>query len=260
MRKLFFAIGLLVLVISISWYVYTSILKPATSPVVITGQTKINQNGIYILTNDISCTELVGEDVCIGIFGSNIVLDCQNHVILGPGARSRTVRNVGAGTIGIQISPRDEYVTIKNCNVQKFHIGIRTAHNGLNSIINNIASNNTDLGIYLDNARNNTLINNTANYNNKGIYLFLESDYNILINNTANNNEIHGFYLIESSHNNTLMGNQACGNGLKWKIGKSIGAGDVSCLNSTMVDEGGNICNPVGPNCGGTINCNAGCP
>ena len=237
------------MVISISWYVYTSILKPATSPVVITGKTIINRSGTYILTNDISCTELIGEDTCIDIHGSNIVLDCQNHVVLGPGERSPT--------IGIGISPRDEYVTIKNCNVQKFYIGIRTAHNGLNSIINNIASNNTFIGIYLDNVRDHTLINNTANYNDWGIYLFLESDYNILINNTANNNDIFGFYLTQSSHNNTLIGNQACGNALEWKRKE---AGDVFCLNSTMVDEGGNICNPVGPNCGGTINCNAGCP
>ena len=253
MRKTILIFLSLFLVISISWYVYTSILRPSTSPVVITGRTIIDQSGTYILTNDISCTELVGEDTCINIFGSNIVLDCQNHVVLGPGERSMT--------IGIGISPRDEYVTIKNCNVQKFYIGIRTAHNGLNSIINNIVSNNTDIGIYLDNARDHTLINNTANYNSKGIYLFLESNYNILINNTANNNDFFGFYLIQSSHNNTLIDNQACGNALDYfpALGERKEAGDVFCSNSTMVDEGGNICNPVGPNCGGTINCNAGC-
>ena len=223
-----------------------------TEPVVISGKTEINQSGTYILTNDISCAELAVESTCIAIHASNLILDCQNHMVLGPGGR--------VPAIGIQISPSDEYVTIKNCNIQKFYIGIHTAHNGLNSIINNTANNNIDIGIYLDNVVNHTLANNTASYNTLGIKLFQDSNNNILINNTATNN-LRGIYLVNSSLDNVLIDNYICGNTVDIKeYIERMNAGDIVCDDdSTVIDRGGNICDSVRSNCKGIVNCNAGC-
>jgi parallel beta-helix repeat protein len=242
MRKIIFIILLLVLI--------SGCVQQKSEPMVLTGKSIINQSGTYILTNDISCAELAGESTCIAIYASNLILDCQNHVVLGPGGRIIS--------IGIQISPHDEYVTIKNCNVQKFHIGIRTAHNGLNSIINNTANNNTDIGIYLDNVVNHTLANNTASHNNLGIKLFQKSNNNILINNTATNN-LRGIYLVNSSLDNVLIDNYICGNTVDIEEDiERLNAGDIVCDDdSSITDKGNNIClrNSGCEN----VNCNAGC-
>jgi len=225
-------------------------VQQKSEPIVINSKTEINQSGTYILTNDISCAELVEESACIAIYASNLILDCQNHVVLGPGGR--------VISIGIQISPSDEYVTIKNCNVQKFHIGIRTAHNGLNSIINNTVNNNTDIGIYLDNVVNHTLANNTASYNYKGIKLFQESNNNILIKNIVTNNR-QGIYLVDSSLDNVLIDNYICDNTVDIEEDiERLNAGDIVCEDdSTLIDKGYNIClrNSGCEN----VNCNSGC-
>ncbi len=240
----------LLILIILSLVLTSECIQQKSEPMVLTGKSIINQSGTYILTNDISCAELGGESTCIAIYASNLILDCQNHVVLGPGGR--------VISIGIQISPRDEYVTIKNCNVQKFHIGIRTAHNGLNSIINNTANNNTDIGIYLDNVVNHTLANNTASYNYKGIKLFQESNDNILIKNIVTNNR-QGIYLVDSSLDNILIGNYICNNTVDIEEDiERLDASDIVCDDdSSIIDRGNNIClrNSGCEN----VNCNVGC-
>lgn len=249
MRKIFFVIPL-ILIIFISGCV-----QQESEPMVITSKTDINQSGIYILTKDVSCSDLIGEEACITIHASNLILDCQNHVVIGPG---KSYSGRSNPTIGIQISPSDEHVTIKNCNIQQFHIGIHTAHNGLNSIINNTANNNTDIGIYLDNVVNHTLANNTASYNYKGIKLFQKSNNNILIKNIVTNNQ-QGIYLVDSSLDNVFIDNYICDNMVDIEEeNERLNLGDIVCEDdSTLIDKGHNIClrNSGCEN----VNCKAGC-
>ncbi|CAD7777298.1 Periplasmic copper-binding protein (NosD) [Candidatus Methanoperedenaceae archaeon GB50] len=87
--------------------------------------------------------------------------------------------------------------------------GIRVNSDG-NTLINNIASNNDYVGIYLDSSSNNTLINNIASNNNYyGIWLMHSSSNNILTKNTCSNNE-DGIRLYYSSNNN--LTNNTCSN------------------------------------------------
>jgi parallel beta-helix repeat protein len=277
MKKPVFAVLLFsvaILIVLIVWHVYANILGPSYvsmllgRPTIITGQTSISESGYYILNDDISCSNITGEAACISFDGGsgNFILDCRGHSITGPGRRYPTGGIEVHSTIG---------GTVKNCVVKDFNlVGILLHHSVYNTILNNTVT-NSNLGIYNDGCSYNKIINNTVINNHYGIYLFLPSSHYVsIINNTANNNEIAGIYLFNSPSNNTLTGNTV-NNNSKYGIWFNPASGttlngnmicgnsevDVLCTNSSVIDEGNNVCLPELINCGSTnINCINSCP
>ena len=172
------------------------------------------------LDSDLSCS-----DTALIIGADDITLDCNGHSITGNGAG-------GIVSYGV-LSSGKKNITIKNCVLQNFTIGIRFGATNQSYIINNTAINNSR-GFVLSSSPNNVLTSNTANNNSLyGFYLYISSGntltsnnaesnsfygfyldssfYNILSSNMANNNKHGGFYL-ESSFNNNFTNNTANNN------------------------------------------------
>ncbi len=126
---------------------------------------------------------------------SNKIFDCQGHVM----------GSEVLGGKGIYLN-NTQNITIKNCIIKNFGMGIYLFNSSNNAIINNTANLNgffykygagghrvgpypssVGTGIRLEYSSNNNLINNTANSNTQyGIYLYFSSN-NILKNNTFTN-------------------------------------------------------------------------
>lgn len=104
---------------------------------------------------------------------------------------------------------------ILNGNVANYNgdDGIHLEVNTYNTtLLVNVAFNNSNYGIHLEDELN-TLISNSAD-NNTQTGIFLEySDNNFLTTNTANGNLAHGIYLHHSNHNNLSL-NTAYQNGI----------------------------------------------
>ncbi|MFH7835232.1 MAG: NosD domain-containing protein [Candidatus Aenigmatarchaeota archaeon] len=100
---------------------------------------RITEPGEYYLTNDIINTSA---SVCIEFFGVNSVIDCQGHII----------DSDGSGNIAIALDPEgSEYVTIRNCIIQDWDVGISSHLSSYNNIYNNTFINNSR-AIYLPNS------------------------------------------------------------------------------------------------------------
>jgi len=137
----------------------------------------------------------------IEITADNVTLDCNQHTITGSGSSN-----------GINLVSRSG-VTVKNCNVTGFSVGIK-----------------------LDASNGNTLTGNTANSNNSdGIVLF-SSNGNTLTGNTANSNTLHGIFL-SFSNDNTLTGNTASNNNRG--IFLSVSSGNTFRDNTTEANQDG---------------------
>ena len=146
-----------------------------------------------------------------GTYNENVDVDVAHLTIQSHnGADSTTVQ---AGTSSDHVF----YVTVDYVNISGFNATGATGgwyagiclYNNVDhcNISDNIVTNNSLFGIYLDGASNNELTNNTANLNDWGIYLH-NSGYNELTNNTANENDQYGIELAWSgSSNNILTGN-----------------------------------------------------
>ncbi len=100
-------------------------------------------------------------------------------------------------------------VTIRGLTLSKNFAGVYLWKTQNSRIENILASNNSNVGIWLSDSSNNTLNNNTASNNSFGVGMYSSSN-NTLSNNTASNNS-YGIYLWDSS-NNTLSNNTASNN------------------------------------------------
>ena len=91
-----------------------------------------------------------------------ITLNCAGHILDGD----------GVGT-GIQLISRN-FVTIMNCDVTEFSVGIDIGSSSNNNTLkNNNTFDNEDDGIFLGDSNGNTVVGNTANENGVfGIILF----------------------------------------------------------------------------------------
>jgi len=137
----------------------------------------LDQEGVYVLTNDIIDTSI---SPCINISANNVVLDCQGHII----------DSGYLGDYGIYVyrsTPTNTNITIKNCVLIEW----------------------VSYGLYLRGSNYNTLINITSNFNNYGLYLW--GSNNTLTNITVNFGWFHGLYIYGS--NNTLTNIIANSNG-----------------------------------------------
>ncbi|MFX1346449.1 MAG: right-handed parallel beta-helix repeat-containing protein [Promethearchaeota archaeon] len=98
-----------------------------------------------------------------------------------------------------------------------------------NSVISNLNTSHTSIGIYLYRTNNVTISNNVINNNSlHGIYLY-DSNNVTISNNVINNNSQHGVYLVENCDNNTIQDNYLYYN-LNWAISIS----SANCDNNTI--------------------------
>jgi parallel beta-helix repeat protein len=112
---------------------------------------------------------------------------------------------------GVLIPTNVNNVTVKNCVISNFTVGIHLQSSSNSTLTGNNTSNNYYSGILLSTSSNNNLNNNKASNNNNGygISLYLSS-YNNLLNNNVSSNGI-GISLITST-NNTLTNDTASNN------------------------------------------------
>ncbi len=147
--------------------------------------------GTLVVSADTTLTENHNGNIVIDADG--VTLDCAGFSVTGSGSGSGIVLATKTG------------VTVKNCNVTGFIVGIfLLSFSNSNTLTDNTASNNS-VGILLGLSSGNTLTDNTASNNNIGIRLFRSSG-NTLTDNTASNNGI-GFFVVSASDANQITSN-----------------------------------------------------
>ncbi|MEM3578294.1 MAG: NosD domain-containing protein [Candidatus Bathyarchaeia archaeon] len=149
---------------------------------------------------------------------SNIIIDCNGHIIEGSGT--------GNGFTLYDVTN----VTIRNGNIRNFQYGIyleSASHNFIhgnnisansydgitiyfssnnNEIVDNHIENNGWFGIGIYYSNNNSITRNTIINNNDGIWLYYALNNTISENNISTNNE-HGIELYHASDNNIFHNN-----------------------------------------------------
>ncbi|HYD04039.1 MAG TPA: right-handed parallel beta-helix repeat-containing protein [Alphaproteobacteria bacterium] len=163
-----------------------------TSP----GCVNVTSSGASLfLDRDINSTDRT----CINVFADNVMINCSGRSINGT--------NYAAAS-GIYSNSKN--TTVVNCTITNFMHGIY--FNGTdNSTIrssNITASNNSAVGIMLENDANNTIISDnkvlTTGESSDAIYLNSGSDLNIITRNQINTTgqSSIGIYVLGSNHNN----------------------------------------------------------
>ncbi|MFH1053012.1 MAG: S8 family serine peptidase [Candidatus Woesearchaeota archaeon] len=159
----------------------------------------ITQN--TILTNDIlNCN---GYGLVIG--ADDITLDCNNHIVDGVNDWL---------TIGIYLN-RTSGVTIKNCEISEFEVGIYQLRSNNSNLINNDVHDDLSGEIWVLLSSHNNIIGNTVSNNYYGLGILADyASYNNFTNNIANNNYAYGITL-EGSYN-ILINNEVRGS--QWGV------------------------------------------
>jgi len=147
-------------------------------------------------------TDITGHSgTCITIGSSGVEFDCQNHIIDG-GDSSDTYGIYGNGK---------SHLTVKNCVITDFQMGIRAEGASNLTITSNNASSNLWDGIYLKYVNDSLISYNVLNSNDDGLYLD-SSNGNTVSGNTMTSNSYSGIILLNSD-SNVLSSNEACSNG-----------------------------------------------
>lgn len=185
-------------------------------------------NMTYLLESDVR-----SDNTCFTVDADGITLDCNGHVISGIGT--------GYG-INVYINEKDlKNVTIRNCAIDNFHMGIYankhyySIHSINNFYLANLNISNNYYGIYMKVPIYSSVLKNAIVYNGDfyGIYLngydnglvadntIYSNDYTGLNIYNSDNNEITGNTVFEnggsgisisSSYNNTMRNNDMAGN------------------------------------------------
>ncbi len=197
----------------------------------------ITTSGTYTLNNNL-IQPLI--EHCINISASDIILDCNGSNITGPGRGFLDTHS------GIYVDTQSN-ITIKNCNIDNFAMGIWFDSTNYSLIINNtIRSSVTGISLE-EKSRYNTIMNNSVDNNGIGIYLD-DSSYNTIVNNSARYNSGGGIRIdnfLGPSRFNNITGNNFCFNNLE----------DVICAfdQTTFSDNycsSGNVCGGTCLYCG----------
>ncbi len=136
---------------------------------------------------------------CINIDASDVMLNCSGYII-----------NASSGMhTGIYVEDGNHNVTIKNCNVYGYSMGIHVE--SINStLVNNTVWNN-QYGIDFQGASNTVVENNTIfGHSIYGMYLYSKAENNSIRNNTITSNggtNWAGISILSGNHNN-ITGNQ----------------------------------------------------
>lgn len=187
------------------------ILSGAVAAALIQQSPAYATTGTLTITQNTTLTEDHNGNIVIA--ADNIRLNCDGHTVTDP----------GSGT-GIELFGRTG-VTVKNCFVTNFFLGIHLTLSDGNTIQKNTAFGNEfgsgGSGIILSTSHGNIIDENTAFGNNLDGFNIDQSNGNSFSDNTANDNGAAGFYLHDISHN-TLKKNTADANGLYGFISDAI--------------------------------------
>ena len=169
---------------------------------------QVSACGTYSADSYNMINDIVSNTTCITL-GDNTVFDCAGFKITG----NRTVTPVN---YGIYDTGDRKNVTVKNCIIESFSIGMYM--DGLiNGTIDNVtARNNTQTGIVIRSGASKTdVIANSTAYNNGqyGIWVGVNQYDSMVINNSAYNNTRSGFYITQGGYNISLINNSAYLNG-----------------------------------------------
>jgi parallel beta-helix repeat protein len=131
----------------------------------------------------------------VEITTSSLTLNCEGHKIESTSLQSG---------YGILISNKKN-VTIKNCEIRNFSVGIELLGSTDNFLEENIVSQNY-LGIELYLSSDNTLKNNRAENNHYGIHLHLSSNNNLRNNRMENNDFNFSIYVWSGIYSEQIVG------------------------------------------------------
>ena len=134
-----------------------------------------------------------GDTACVSIDASDVVFDCAGYSITNDGT--------GGTTSGVTLGVFRHNITIENCNVSGYTLGIDLGATLNDTVLNSTAHNNT-YGFRIVNvgqAGNNTLIGNTA-YNNTQSFALYGASNNTLLDDTAYDSGV-GFFSIAGDNN-----------------------------------------------------------
>ena len=186
----------------------------ATPSMAMEGTMVIDTPGTVILTHDYQGNIVITSD--------DVVLDCDGHTVEGPGD--------GEGISLLSVSN----VSLVNCRITGFAIGVYVSGGGFNEIRGNVVLANHDSQIRLENSDDNVITDNEASGGAFGIILFGSSSNTITGNsvmeqlaigigleNGSNSNRVTdndgrmtaggSVYTVVPSHDNTLKNNLADG-------------------------------------------------
>ena len=141
----------------------------------------------------------------IVVSASRITLNCGGHRILGPGLAGVTLAAVTG-------------VTLKNCNVSGFMVGVLVGASDANAVRDNRADGNLRYGFVVSGSNGNTLAGNHAVNNGFGTpligggFALARSARNVVSDNVSERNRDDGFRLGDGSSQNELVRNAVTGN------------------------------------------------
>jgi len=157
------------------------------------GTSQASAESTLIIT---ASTTLAADSGPITVAGSGVTLDCAGHHV------------TGTAIVGINVLANN--VTVTNCHVAGFSVGIQTSGDATRLLANVLTSN--DQGIRLAGATNGQTSGNTATSNRSwGIIAAEGATGNTIDHNTADNNGILGI-VVNSSSGNLVTSNVAQGN------------------------------------------------
>ena len=155
-----------------------------------------------------------GSGTCILIEDSDVYFTIQNCTVFNSGNKGSGIylKNVSNGKI-----------IDNNCSFNKN--GILTYFSKNNTILGNIANNNSRYGIFLDSRCNDTkIVGNTACFNSEigifidgGVYIIHHSYNNLIMNNNASYNTAEGMRVV-FTNDSKIINNTAVNNGVSLNI------------------------------------------
>jgi parallel beta-helix repeat protein len=152
---------------------------------------------LTILDSDL--TNCPGHGLIIG--ADNIVLDCQNHSIIGTRSGNGIILNA------------KNFVRIDRCNVMNFRAGFQLSQSTKNTFRRNVAQQNGD-GFRLNDADENIFFENISAGNTDGDGFDLDhSSGNVFVGNFFNRNCVNGIELDHQCNDNVFVNNGAQQNG-----------------------------------------------
>jgi len=203
-----------------------------SQPVKLTNCSLILKSGGYVLTRDINTNAIV----CMVIAASDVVLDCQGHVI------------EGKGLSGIIVGSEVKNVTVRNCILRYWEYGIYLY--GVDfGVLEGNEMYNCYYGIRLEYGLNNTIMSNTITTSDEGYGIYLIGSHL----NSLKNNRIVGFdYGIEldDSTRNTIQGNYVCE--ADWE--------EIYLDSDSHRNSGENICDEIKDYGRNYVTCPMSCP
>ncbi len=149
-----------------------------------------------VLTENISTLNID----CILISHSDVTLDCRGFTINGV---------TGTDSVGVRVTA--DGVTVKNCIISNFEIGINLEDSDGSTVTKNTLTSNI-LGIVLESGSDdNTITANTSTGSDRDGIMIMSSNFNKIARNTFIQNDNHGIR-IENSENNMITLNNATEN------------------------------------------------